>query len=346
MLRSSIKLSTRASSALSIPSKALMQRSLSLAAAAASRAAPLPAADAARALRALTDSPLLASVVSARSFSTARLAAATSALAKTASASSSVATAAGAAARAKRFSSSTSAAAAAPAVKPPREYYNPAAPPAVAADGATVLPAGEVAVSLVQKDKAVATWLFLVAALVFVMVVLGGLTRLTKSGLSMVHWKFFGEQRPRTPEEWEAEFARYKESPEYKLHNQGMAVEDFKFIYMMEYGHRTLGRLIGLAFAVPFLGFVLARRLPVASPLTKLLAGAGALGGLQGLIGWWMVRSGLTEEDNKVRARVSPYRLATHLVSAFALFSLLTVGGLQVCRRPLYNKHDLLSKLY
>jgi len=227
-------------------------------------------------------------------------------------------------AAARRAFSATAAATA----KPARVYYDPSAP---AKTDVSLIPAEDI-VTVVQQDKLVASWLFFVAALVFVMVVVGGLTRLTKSGLSMVHWKFFGEKRPVSEADWVAEFERYKASPEYRLHNDGMSLKDFKFIYHMEFGHRSLGRFIGLAFGLPFLGFLATKRLPLNSRLTKLLTVALGLGGLQGYIGWWMVKSGLTEEDNKVRAKVSPYRLATHLISAFTLFGLLTVGGLQAWR--------------
>ena len=108
-----------------------------------------------------------------------------------------------------------------------------------------------------------------------------------------------------------------------------MSLDEFKFIYHMEYGHRTLGRIIGLAYALPFAYFLATKRVSLKTGLGKGLLVALGLGALQGGIGWWMVKSGLTEEDNKVKAKVSPYRLATHLITAFTLFTLLSVLGLR-----------------
>lgn len=186
-----------------------------------------------------------------------------------------------------------------------------------------------------EPDKVVASWLFIVAGLVFAMVVAGGLTRLTKSGLSMVHWKFTGEKRPQSEEEWEKEFDLYKQSPEYKLNNPDMTLQQFKFIYHMEYGHRSLGRVIGLVFAIPLVYFLARGRVKLSSPLAKRLGLLLGLGGTQGLIGWWMVKSGLNEQTNTSYARVSPYRLATHLVSAFIIYCLLLATGM----RMWYGKH-------
>ncbi len=201
---------------------------------------------------------------------------------------------------------------------------------------------GAVREEVIEKpDKVIAWWLFIVAGLVFVMVVVGGLTRLTKSGLSMVHWKFTGEQRPVTAEDWAVEFDRYKESPEYKIHNTGMTMEEFKFIYHMEYGHRTLGRIIGLAFGGPLVYFLASKRVRLSSPLAKRLGVLFLLGGGQGLIGWWMVKSGLDLPDNSTVAKVSPYRLATHLISAFALYCVLMYTGL----RCLHGKSKLFDAM-
>lgn len=177
---------------------------------------------------------------------------------------------------------------------------------------------------MTPKSVAVNRWLAGLIILVMGMVSLGGVTRLTKSGLSMTHWKFTGEGRPKTPAQWEEEFDVYKKSPEWRLHNQDMTVEEFKFIYDMEYGHRTLGRTIGVAFVLPLVYFIARRRLSLSEGFTKALIGTLSLGGVQGLIGWWMVKSGLTEEDNVHKARVSPYRLATHLIIAFTLLVGLT----------------------
>lgn len=171
-----------------------------------------------------------------------------------------------------------------------------------------------------SSRQAIGIWLLVVAALVVAMVMLGGATRLTNSGLSMVHWQFHGTLPPMDHASWEAEFLRYQQFPEYQKINQGMTLADFQRIYWFEYSHRMLGRLIGLAFAVPMLWFLLRRQLD-RGLLAKLLA-LLALGGLQGLVGWWMVRSGLVDHPD-----VSHYRLSTHLGLATVLFgALLWVG--------------------
>ena len=164
---------------------------------------------------------------------------------------------------------------------------------------------------------AVQFWLFFVAALVFAMVVVGGATRLTESGLSITEWKpLLGAIPPLSEADWLAAFEKYKAIPEYSIVNAGMSLGDFKFIYWWEWTHRLLGRLIGVAFALPYLGFLFAGKLRRGFAL-KLL-GVLALGGLQGAIGWYMVKSGLVD-----RIDVSQYRLALHLLTAFALLALL-----------------------
>jgi len=161
------------------------------------------------------------------------------------------------------------------------------------------------------------------------MVVLGGVTRLTKSGLSMTDWKFTGEKPPASPEEWAAEFERYQQSPEYKRVNRGMELDEFKFIYWMEWGHRMWGRVLGLAFAGPFAYFCV--KGAMTGPLARRLLAIFAAGGAQGLVGWWMVKSGLEEPPEEWDCpRVSPYRLAFHLTSAFAIYSALVWTALSV----------------
>lgn len=180
-----------------------------------------------------------------------------------------------------------------------------------------------------DKDRrAVAYWLLGVAALVFLMVVVGGATRLTGSGLSMVDWRpVTGVLPPLTEAAWQAEFAQYQESPEYKLVNMGMTLEAFKGIFYWEWGHRLLGRIIGLAFAVPLLVFWLGKKVP-AGYLPRLV-GLFFLGGSQGLLGWYMVQSGLVDEP-----AVSHYRLTAHLSLALVIYSALvwTALGLLVER--------------
>lgn len=169
--------------------------------------------------------------------------------------------------------------------------------------------------------RAVVVWLFAVAALVALMVVVGGITRLTESGLSMVEWRpATGWLPPLDEEAWQAEFEKYKAFPQYLQVNSGMALHEFKLIYAWEYGHRLLGRLIGLAFFVPFVVFLATghiRRAEVPWFLFLFVAG-----GAQGALGWFMVQSGLID-----RPDVSQYRLAAHLALAFAIFGLLLWTG-------------------
>jgi cytochrome c oxidase assembly protein subunit 15 len=167
------------------------------------------------------------------------------------------------------------------------------------------------------RPNAIATWLLAVAALVFLMVVVGGITRLTESGLSIVRWDVVsGTLPPLGTEQWQAAFDAYRTSPQYLEVNRGMSLDQFKEIFFWEYVHRLLGRLIGLAFALPLAWFALRRAIPRGCGwrLVALLA----LGGLQGTIGWWMVASGLID-----RPEVSHIRLAIHLMTA-----LLILGGL------------------
>lgn len=168
-----------------------------------------------------------------------------------------------------------------------------------------------------HRERPLAIWLFCVAGLVFAMVLLGGATRLTNSGLSMVEWKpLMGVLPPLSEEAWRETFGKYKQSPEYIKINAGMSLAEFKRIFYFEYAHRILGRAIGLAFALPFLWFLLRRGIP--RRRIGVLVGLFILGGLQGLVGWWMVKSGLVD-----RPDVSHYRLAAHLGLAVAIFAAL-----------------------
>ena len=167
------------------------------------------------------------------------------------------------------------------------------------------------------RPGAIASWLFAVAALVLLMIVVGGITRLTESGLSIVRWEpVSGAIPPLSEQAWAAEFADYRQSPQYREVNAGMTLGEFKNIFFWEYVHRLLGRLIGLAFALPLLWFAVKKAIPRGYGW-KLVALLG-LGGLQGAIGWWMVASGLVDVPE-----VSHIRLAVHLLTAFAIF-----GGL------------------
>ena len=169
----------------------------------------------------------------------------------------------------------------------------------------------------VAIHRAVRLWLIGLAGIVFAMVIVGGATRLTNSGLSITEWKpIVGIVPPLGDSDWQEAFARYKEIPQYKLLNRGMSLEAFKTIFWWEWGHRFLGRLIGIAFVVPFVYFLAKGMLPAALRI-RLLA-IFALGGLQGAIGWYMVKSGLVD-----RTDVSQYRLALHLFVAVIIFAAL-----------------------
>ncbi|MFT6268869.1 MAG: cytochrome c oxidase assembly protein subunit 15 [Alphaproteobacteria bacterium] len=178
----------------------------------------------------------------------------------------------------------------------------------------------------IKQPIAISNWLYFVASLVFIMVVVGGITRLTESGLSITEWKLItGTFPPLSEAAWLLEFEKYKQIPEYIQINgpAGMTLVDFKFIYFWEWVHRLWGRLIGLAFALPLAWFVFKRAIPegYALRLTVLLV----LGGMQGVIGWWMVTSGLTE-----RTDVSHFRLATHLLTALLILGLLVWTALDL----------------
>ena len=176
--------------------------------------------------------------------------------------------------------------------------------------------------------KGIRLWLMVLFALVAMMIAVGGLTRLTDSGLSITEWKpVTGALPPMSVAEWDAEFAKYKQIPEYIEQNAGMSLAEFKVIYWWEWGHRQLGRFIGLVWAVGFLGFAVTRNIPTG--WTPKLLFIGALGGLQGFIGWWMVSSGLREG----MLDVASYRLAIHLGLAFVIFGFIAWYILQLSRR-------------
>ena len=163
--------------------------------------------------------------------------------------------------------------------------------------------------------RAVAHWLLLCAALVFAMVVVGGITRLTRSGLSIVEWQpILGALPPLSHADWEALFAKYRETPEFRLVNFDMDLAGFQRIFWWEWIHRLLGRVIGAVFFLPFLWFLLRRRLDAL--LAAKLAAVFVLGALQGALGWYMVTSGLVDDP-----RVSHFRLTAHLGVALAIFA-------------------------
>ena len=167
------------------------------------------------------------------------------------------------------------------------------------------------------RPAAIATWLLFIAALVFAMVVVGGITRLTESGLSITEWKpISGTLPPLSHADWLAEFGRYQATPQYQRVSgpSGMTLGDFQFIYFWEWVHRLIGRLIGVAFAAPLAWFAVRRAIPKGYGV-RLLA-LLALGGFQGALGWYMVQSGLVN-----RTEVSHFRLSAHLISALLIFA-------------------------
>ena len=184
--------------------------------------------------------------------------------------------------------------------------------------------------SALARPRALAYWLFAVAFLVFAMVVIGGITRLTESGLSITEWKpLSGAIPPLNAADWQAEFARYQATPEYQQINgpAGMDLASFQKIYFWEWLHRLLGRLIGLAFALPLAWFAIRKAIPrgYGWRLVALLA----LGGFQGALGWYMVQSGLVN-----RTDVSHFRLAAHLLTAFLLLGGLLWTALDLRQHP------------
>jgi len=163
------------------------------------------------------------------------------------------------------------------------------------------------------RPRALAAWLLACCALVFAMIVVGGVTRLTHSGLSITEWQpIVGTLPPLSEADWQVAFAKYQATPEYKLVNHGMSLEEFKGIFWWEYAHRLLGRTIGAVFLVPFLWFALSRAIP--KGYGGRLASIFVLGGLQGAMGWYMVKSGLVDDP-----RVSQFRLTAHLLLAFVI---------------------------
>jgi heme a synthase len=170
-------------------------------------------------------------------------------------------------------------------------------------------------------------WLVALFALVVVMILIGGLTRLTDSGLSITEWDLvMGSLPPMNAADWAAAFAKYQESPEFRLVNSTMSLDAFKGIFWWEWGHRFLGRVIGLVWIAGFVGFWAARKIPTGW-MRRLLA-IGGLIGVQGVVGWWMVASGLTGEMTDVAS----YRLATHLGLAFVILALIAWAVMQLSR--------------
>ncbi len=167
--------------------------------------------------------------------------------------------------------------------------------------------------------KAIIIWLGTIFLMLLAMIAVGGLTRLTDSGLSITEWKpITGAIPPLSPEDWAVEFGKYQASPEFQIQNHAMNIEEFKGIFWWEWGHRLLGRLIGVVWAIGFLWFLARKQIPTS--YTGKFLGLGVLGGLQGALGWWMVSSGLTGR----MVDVASYRLALHLGLAFVILGLIT----------------------
>ena len=184
---------------------------------------------------------------------------------------------------------------------------------------------------------AAATWLFVCAVFTFAMVVVGGITRLTESGLSIVEWQpIVGALPPLSQADWEALFARYRETPQFQKVFTEIGLEGFKSIFWWEYAHRLLGRVIGLVFLLPYLFFLTKGKLD--KPLSWKLAGLFVLGGLQGAMGWYMVQSGLVDDP-----RVSHFRLTAHLGLALLIFGIEFWLALGLLKERI-GKPDLLAR--
>ncbi|KAA3646837.1 MAG: heme A synthase [Bacteroidetes bacterium] len=165
-----------------------------------------------------------------------------------------------------------------------------------------------------NTHRPIVIWLFTGCLLIFLMVAIGGLTRLTHSGLSMVEWTIFGSTPPHNEDAWHELFDKYKDYPEYKLVNFDFSLDEFKSIFYWEYGHRMLGRLLGFVFIIPFFWFLYRKK--ISKDLLPKLILLLFMGGFQGFLGWYMVKSGLVSDPD-----VSHYRLAMHLVTAFLTFA-------------------------
>ncbi|KAL9585362.1 MAG: hypothetical protein Q9212_001570 [Teloschistes hypoglaucus] len=189
------------------------------------------------------------------------------------------------------------------------------------------------------SDKSVAYWLLGSAASVFGIVVFGGLTRLTESGLSITEWRpVTGSLPPRNAEDWDAEFTKYRSTPEFKLLNPHMTLNEFKSIYYMEWTHRIWGRFVGMSFLLPAAYFIARRK--VSAPMAGKIVGIAGLIGFQGFLGWWMVKSGLKDDlfAPGSHPRVSQYRLTAHLGTAFLCYTAMLWNGLSILR-----EHRLLT---
>ncbi|KAJ7638531.1 cytochrome oxidase assembly [Roridomyces roridus] len=214
------------------------------------------------------------------------------------------------------------------ATSPPQKQYPPR--PTEKPSDASVPP------SAVQPPPppVVGIWLMVSSVLVLAVVVVGGVTRLTESGLSITQWRpITGILPPLSQEEWDEEFTKYKATPEFKMLNHSATLDDFKRIFSMEWSHRILGRLIGVVFVAPLAYFTMSKK--ISTPLAIKLWGLGLLIGAQGALGWYMVKSGLEDsimETPGAVPRVSQYRLAAHLGLAFALYAGMFSTGMAIIK--------------
>ncbi|KAF7353052.1 Cytochrome c oxidase assembly protein cox15 [Mycena venus] len=200
---------------------------------------------------------------------------------------------------------------------------------------------------LPPPSPAVGIWLMVSSVLVLVVVIVGGITRLTESGLSITEWRpITGVMPPSSAEAWEEEFTKYKATPEFKMLNHSISLDDFKRIYYMEWSHRILGRLIGLVFVAPLAYFTITKK--ISTPLALKLGGLGLLIGAQGAMGWYMVQSGLEDsllETPGAVPRVSHYRLAAHLGLAFALYIGMFSTGMAILKDSRFVRTGMASGL-
>ncbi|KAJ6539046.1 cytochrome oxidase assembly protein-domain-containing protein [Mycena capillaripes] len=194
---------------------------------------------------------------------------------------------------------------------------------------------------------AVGVWLLISSVLVLVVVIVGGVTRLTESGLSITEWRpITGIMPPLSAEAWDEEFSKYKATPEFKMMNHSSSLDDFKRIYYMEWSHRILGRLVGLVFVAPLAYFTITKK--ISTPLAVKLGGLGLLIGAQGALGWYMVQSGMEDsllETPGAVPRVSHYRLAAHLALAFALYTGMFSTGMAIIKDWRFARTGLASGL-
>lgn len=195
-----------------------------------------------------------------------------------------------------------------------------------------------------NPHAAVGKWLLGTGGMVVGMIHIGGVTRLTQSGLSMTSWSPLGSLPPITDEQWEEEFARYKQFPEWQQ-RKSMTMSEFQFIFAWEYGHRMLGRLVGIVFVAPWVYFTARGRIP--KGYQGKMVGLLTMGGTQGLVGWWMVKSGLGNDrmGDRKEIRVRPVRLASHLSMAFATYGALLWTGWDILGIPNNSKYNIAQQV-